>query len=194
MKPLILASASPRRKEIMANLGLKFRIQPADIIESILDEYSPEEAVLNIACQKAQEIAKIETKGIIIAADTIVVLDGQILGKPADKDEAFEILAKLSNKCHEVMTAIYLIDAENGQNFSHVEISKVFFREIREKEIEKYILSGEPMDKAGAYGIQGLASFFIQRIEGCYFNIVGLPVFALYNLLEKMNINLLEEI
>lgn len=182
---LILASASPRRKALLETLGIPFEIQVSQAEERINEAWSPEEVARQLALLKAESVAGGLTDALVIGADTIVVLGGQILGKPGSKEEAKEMLQKLSNCRHEVITGLALVDTVNGTtNLCH-ETTSVWFRRLDDQEIDWYIATGEPMDKAGAYGIQGKGAVLVERIEGCYFNVVGLPLTRLYLLLKN---------
>lgn len=191
MKSIILASQSPRRKELLARLGLVFTAIPANIEENITSFQCPHTAVQEIAFQKAQYVSDLLNDGLIIAADTVVVLKDAILGKPADEKSAFEMLTSLSGQEHTVITGICLMDAATGAYQVESEITKVRFRTLSETEVRNYIATGEPMDKAGAYGIQGRGAVLVDRIEGCYYNVVGLPLTRLYLMLERCGIDLL---
>lgn len=176
MADIILASGSPRRKELLCNLGFHVRVIPPKADEKIEENAEPWNIVCALARHKAMEAAGRE-KGIIIAADTVVVMDNKILGKPADKENAKEMLSSLSGKRHEVYTGFCITDGD--KTVTGYEKTQVYFRELSETEIDNYIKTGEPMDKAGAYGIQGKGALFVSKIEGDYFNVVGLPVCAL---------------
>lgn len=191
MKNIILASSSPRRKELLENLGLCFSTISVDIDESLLPEESPRDAVRRLARTKAlAAIPRLNGDSIIIAADTIVVLDGQVMGKPIDEKDALYKLSRLSGCSHEVITAICI---RSGGQVCEVEdeTTRVYFRPLSEGEIRNYVASGEPMDKAGAYGIQGRGGLLVDKIEGCYCNVVGLPLSRLYQMLKKHGIDLL---
>ncbi|MEO8512891.1 MAG: Maf family protein [Ignavibacteria bacterium] len=194
-KRIILASSSPRRKlllkALLKNFGLKFEVIPANIVE-----YIPEKVknfgvfAANLAEIKALEVSTRKI-GIILAADTIVVTNGRVLGKPEDRADAVRMLRLLSGKSHKVYTGLVIIDSATGSIFKTFEVTYVKFRKISMKEIEFYVKGGSPMDKAGAYGIQDdLGSTFVEKISGDYFNIVGLPVLKTYNGLNKF-INLI---
>lgn len=185
---IILASQSPRRQELLKNLGFTdFEIIPAKGEEQIIAGLLPEEEVCAIALGKAREVAlQCGNDSLIIAADTLVFLDGKPLGKPKDKNDAVRMLKALSGRAHTVMTGVAVI--YNGHETAECESTKVFFRDMTDAEIVRYVESGEPMDKAGSYGIQQFGSVFIPRIEGDYFNVMGLPVCRLYSMLEKMGI------
>ncbi len=184
-KIIVLASSSPRRQEILRNLGVNFEIARSNYKEILDHAKSPYELASYTALQKCKSIPKTyKTNNIVVGADTIVVYKG-VLEKPADPQEAFQMLKTLSNNVHEVVTGIGIMDYGRGIYVSDYEVTRVYFRKLNNKEIHKYISTGEPMDKAGAYGIQGKASLFIKRIEGDYFNVVGLPVYKLGLMLKK---------
>lgn len=191
MRNIILASSSPRRIEILNNLGVNFEIMPSNY-EEIIDNKPPEELVKFLAYNKALEVAKrINSDSIIVAADTMVFSNNRMLGKPKTTDEAYMMLKSLSGKAHDVMTGICLISQSEDKQYLDYEVTRVYFKDLSEEEIHNYIASKEPLDKAGAYGIQGLGGFFVKRIEGCYFNVMGLPVYKLYNGFREMGVNLL---
>ena len=176
---LVLASASPRRATLLSQIGLTFDVHPSDVVESSLDIRSDNPAVevtQKLALLKAATVAQHFDEAIIIGADTLVSLDGELLGKPTDDKNAFEMLTHLNDTSHEVVTGVALVDAGTGREVVWAETTQVYFRELRNDEIAAYIASGEASDKAGAYGIQGRGAAFVRRIEGCYFNVVGLPL------------------
>jgi septum formation protein len=187
---IILASQSPRRRELLGMLGFKnLQIIPPDIDEVLPENLPPGQAVSHMALQKAASIKnKVGDSCLILAADTIVVLDGKALGKPDDEDEAADMLRSLSGRTHLVYTGVALL--QNGTELKDYEETKVSFRDITDREIDFYIASVEPMDKAGAYGAQGLGSLFISRIDGDFFNVVGLPLCRLGLMLNKMGIHI----
>ena len=174
---ILLASSSPRRRQLLAQLGLTFTIRAADIDETMDPDRRPSEEVGRISAQKAAAVAA-EPETIVIAADTIVCMDGRILGKPKTEDEAFAMLTGLTVR-------------QGSRSVTQVERTRVQFRPCRDEELRAYIATGEPMDKAGAYGIQGLASIFVERIEGDYYNVVGLPLCTLARMLEQFGVFLL---
>ena len=177
--PLILASASPRRSALLSQIGLTFKIHPSDIVEpphNVHANKPASEVTQMLATLKATSVAQHYNHGLIIGADTLVSLDGELLGKPTDAAEALVMLSRLSGTQHEVVTGVALIDAATGRNEAWAEMTRVYFRQLRAAEITAYIESGEASDKAGAYGIQGRGAAFVRRIEGCYFNVVGLPL------------------
>ncbi|HUL35321.1 MAG TPA: Maf family protein [Candidatus Eisenbacteria bacterium] len=174
---LILASSSPRRAEILANAGLDFSVISSAVDESPLPGEKPEALVQRLANAKAElVIARAIGPSIIIAADTVVVLDDQILGKPHSVEDARRMLQQLSGRTHSVLTAVALVRLPDAERREFTETTSVHFRPISEEELVTYLDTEEPYDKAGAYAIQGLAGRFIPRIEGCYFNVVGLPL------------------
>ncbi len=184
---LILASASPRRAELLRQVGIPFKVVIPEISEQVEGQPAPEELVFILARKKAEAVAESLDRGLVLAADTIVYYQGLILGKPADADEAGRMLRLIGGDSHEVITALYLIDAATGRIESAISTTKVWMKELTEQEIAAYLATGEPYDKAGAYGIQGPAALFISRIEGCYSNVVGLPLSLLQGLLSNMH-------
>ncbi|MXZ01752.1 septum formation inhibitor Maf [Candidatus Poribacteria bacterium] len=184
---LILASASPRRAALLSQIGLTYDVHPSDAVEPPPHAYSNKsasEVTQELAFLKASSVAQHYDNGLVIGADTLVALEGKLLGKPADDAEALAMLISLSNTCHEVVTGVAFIDASSGREHAWSETTQVYFRKLQNAEITAYIASGEPSDKAGAYGIQGRGAAFVKRIEGCYFNVVGLP---LANLIEHLS-------
>ncbi len=192
MKKIVLASKSPRRKEILENLEIDFQIITSNIQEIISKELSPAEVAKQFAYIKAKDVSnKLKGNYLVIGADTIVE-SNKILGKAKNQQEAYDMLKLLSGKVHRVITGFSIIDCLTGQEFVDCETTNVYFRDLKDNEIQNYIASGEYIDKAGAYGIQGRASLFISKIEGDYFNVVGLPVFKLGVVLNnKFGISLL---
>ncbi len=195
MKKIILASGSPRRKELLEMLNVKFEVIPDNSPESIKENCKPDEIVCSLARDKCLNVSKkINYDAIVIAADTIVFVDGKPIGKPKDKDEAFEMLSSLSGKEHEVYTGVSIIDTTLGKDVLFFEKTKVKFKKLCDEEIIDYIKTGEPMDKAGAYGIQNLGALFVEKIDGDYFNVVGLPVCKLGETLKKeFGINIIDD-
>ncbi|QSQ09527.1 Septum formation protein Maf [Koleobacter methoxysyntrophicus] len=192
MKKIILASASPRRKQLLEQMKLKFEVIPSNIFEDYQENREPEEVARDLAERKATDIARISEDSLVIGADTVVFLD-EILGKPKDEREALKILKKLSGKTHYVITGIAVIDSSTKKLVVDHEKTAVKMKKISEEEIKAYISTGEPMDKAGAYGIQGLGSVFVEEIHGCYFNVVGLPISKLYSILKGFGVDLFKE-
>ena len=188
---IVLASASPRRRELLEMLGVRdFEICPAKGEEKPEDGKSPDELVCLLSAAKAEEVkANCGEDDIIIAADTIVWCGGRVFGKPKTEAEAKSMLRELSGKSHEVYTGVTLIKGE--KIISEAECTKVHFRQLADEEIEAYVKSGEPMDKAGAYGIQGKASLFAEGIEGDFFNVMGMPLCKLGKMLKTIGVSLL---
>ncbi|MEM8993793.1 MAG: Maf family protein [Acidobacteriota bacterium] len=180
-KRLILASGSPRRRELLAGLGLHPEVRPVDIDESPRPGEDASTYVARLAEEKARERA--EPGELILAADTVVALDGELLGKPTDPDEARSMLRRLSGRAHDVLTGVALYDPAADRVEVEVVSTAVHFNPLGDREIDWYVNGGEPMDKAGAYGIQGQAAVFIERLEGNYSNVVGLPLPTVYRLL-----------
>ena len=183
---IILASGSPRRKQLLAQMGLEtFRVISSDADETVEPGLSPARIVEILSARKAEAVAD-HTKpgGLVIAADTIVALDGAVLGKPNDGLEAFRMLSALSGRRHQVYTGVTLL--RDGERRTEHEVTTVTFRELTQDDITRYIATGEPMDKAGAYGIQGYGALLVERIEGDYFNVMGLPVCRLGRMLAGM--------
>jgi septum formation protein len=183
---LILASASPRRQELLRNAGINFNVHPADIPEVPLADESGNSCAERLAREKAQAVFRHYPKDVILGADTVVVIEGTILGKPTDPADAARMLRLLSGKTHEVTTGVCLIAPadQNRRIDTRFETTLVSMNVLTDDEIRDYIASGEPMDKAGAYAIQGRASRWIPRIEGDYFNVVGLPVALVWKMLQ----------
>ena len=187
---LILASASPRRKELLGLFGVPFVVRAADIDET-MDPYKPPfDEVARVSCLKAQTVSR-GPEDVVIAADTIVVCEGRVLGKPHSEAEAAEMLQLLSGRDHQVMTGCTV--ARGSRVCTFTEVTDLHFRELSDREIARYVASGEPMDKAGAYAIQGGAALFCQRMVGDYYNVMGLPVCRLGQVLKDMAPEILEE-
>jgi len=182
---LVLASASPRRREILERLGFEFEVIPADLEEDQILSEDPEKNVKLLAELKGVEVQRMRPRRTIIAADTIVRLGDVTLGKPRDNAEALEMLRSLSGRKHSVVTGVALIAPPN-RRIIEAESTDVFFRDLSDAEINGYMDTSEPFGKAGAYAIQGFASAFVDRIEGCYFNVVGLPVALLFGMFRKL--------
>ncbi|MGH9573550.1 MAG: Maf family protein [Candidatus Acidiferrales bacterium] len=187
---LILASGSPRRAEILRNAGLSFEVQSTCVDESLLPNERAEDCVLRLATKKVQIVATVAAKRsertFILGADTTVVCDGRIFGKPENAAEAREMLQALSGKTHDVLTGIAIVRTPDGLQASGIETTRVTFLSLSQDQIGAYIASGEPFDKAGGYGIQGVAGKFIPRIEGCYFNVMGLPLSRTWQMLRAL--------
>ena len=191
--PIILASNSPRRKELLRQIGAVFSSDPADVDESILPGEAPEQYALRVAREKADVAARRAGAGVVVAADTIVVLDGAILGKPVDAADAERMLGLLSGRAHSVVTGLVVMDAATGRTLSRTADTRVWFRNLSPEEIRSYAASGEPLDKAGAYGIQEKGALFVLKIDGCYFNVVGLPLSLLAEMLADFGISFWSE-
>lgn len=188
---IILASGSPRRREILANTNAKFDVLTSDVDEKIFKFEEPTPLVLRLAFEKCMDIAINNPESLVIGADTIVVLDNEILGKPKNEDEAFDMLSKLSNREHQVITGMSIVNIENNKKIVDYTISNVKFKNLTDQDIRDYISTGECLDKAGSYGIQGYGALLVKEIQGDYFNIVGLPISKLSDILKaNFNINL----
>lgn len=188
MKKLILASASPRRKELLTKIGLNFDVVSSNYDEQLNDDNFDYKKIETLAINKGREVSKRVGKNtIIISADTVVVLDGKILGKPHSKQDAFNMISALSERTHEVITSIAMIDNDTQKVLISSVTTKVTFRKISNEEIVKYISTKEPYDKAGAYAAQGLAAIFIEKIDGCFNNVVGLSTFEVDKMLKQIN-------
>ena len=187
---LILASASPRRKELLSLFHIPFTVRSSDIDETMDLSKAPFDEVARVSRLKAEAVPH-EEGDTVIAADTIVVCEGKVLGKPRTEAEAMEMLRSLSGRDHQVMTGCTVIAPTGRRTFT--EVTDLHFRELSDAEIRRYVASGEPMDKAGAYGIQGGAALFCERMTGDYYNVMGLPVCALYECLKELSPTLMEE-
>ena len=184
---IVLASASPRRSELLSQVGIEFEIIPSHIPEEPLDGETPAEHVMRLASQKASEVAgRVGDGKWVIGSDTVVIIDGEILEKPEDHMDAIAMLKKLSGREHKVITGYAIINSSSGEEVKRAVETAVKFKELTDSEIEGYVDSGEPMDKAGAYAIQGLGSFMVEGIVGSYSNVVGLPVCQIVNDLEAL--------
>ncbi|MEH7249905.1 Maf family protein [Neobacillus niacini] len=184
MQNLILASSSPRRKELLENLRLTFTVSCSEVDESFDPTLSPEDVVMDLAERKAQVIFKVNPDSFVIGSDTIVVVDQQVLGKPTDEADAMGMLEKLSGRKHDVYTGVSILSPNGIACF--YEKTEVWFWELTDEEIKSYVQSGEPLDKAGAYGIQQLGSMLVKKINGDYFAVVGLPVAKTYRELKRL--------
>jgi septum formation protein len=182
LEPLVLASSSPRRAEILRAVGWPFEAVAANVDETARDGEEVVEYVERLACEKAEAVAEGRASGLVVGADTVVAVGGQVLGKPSDDEDARRMLRLLSGRWHDVLTGVALVRTETGEVLVSHELTRVRFAPMSDEEIDGYIASGEPADKAGAYGVQGRASLFIEEIEGDYWNVVGLPVRLLYKL------------
>lgn len=186
--PLVLASGSPRRAELLARITSEFITFPSNIVETASGP--PQEQVIALARDKARAVGERQC-GIIIGADTVVEIDGEMLGKPHSRDQAREMLQRLSGREHRVLTGLFLLSTERGEHRQACEITTVLFRRLCESEIETYLACGEYTDKAGAYAIQGRAAVFVERICGDFYNVVGLPLCRLVLLLRELGVDLL---
>ena len=186
----ILASQSPRRRDLLQLLRIPFTVKPADIDEEMDPTLPPQQEVARVSKQKAEATER-NSDDVVIAADTIVVLEDRVLGKPAHLQEAMDMLRALSGRDHQVMTGITVLRGD--QAITHTEITDVHFRPLSEEEILRYAETGEPMDKAGAYGIQGFAAPFVSGIRGDYYNVMGLPVCRLQQMLRQLAPDCMEE-
>lgn len=176
MKKLILASSSPRRKELLEQVGFTFEIQPSSFEENMAQDLPPLELAKQLSLGKAQDIANKNSDSIVLGADTFIAFDNHILGKPHTPEKAKEILKLLSGKWHSVITGFTIIDTETKKKVSESVETKVYFRELIDSEIDEYIATGEPLDRAGAYAIQERGALLVDHIEGDYSNVVGLPI------------------
>jgi septum formation protein len=191
---IILASASPRRKQLLEQMGLKFDVIVSNKEEQNSENIEFERVAEELAYNKAMDVAsKIHQPAIVIGADTIVV-KGEILGKPKDKEEACRMLYKLQGQTHQVITGLALVNPWTSKVQKGYEKTLVEMAPLTLREIEHYVKTGEPMDKAGSYGIQGLAGIFVSKIEGCYFNVMGLPIHRLWNMLKDFGVDIFENI
>ncbi|MCE5287362.1 MAG: Maf family protein [Pelosinus sp.] len=188
---LILASASPRRVELLHQMGLEFKIVPSQIIEDNTLHMPPQELASWQAKAKAVDVASSQASGLVLGADTIVVLNGHVYGKPQSPEMARNMLSDLAGKTHEVITGVALIDAENNTQWTDYAVTKVKMAAFADCEIERYVNTGEPLDKAGAYAIQEKGAMLVESITGCYTNVVGLPIPLVYKLLKNAGMNVL---
>lgn len=186
MKKLILASASPRRASLLRLLDMPFEIAPSNVDETLDTPLPPGEHVREIAARKAHAVAPRFDRALVLGADTVVVLEDAILGKPRDAKHARDMLAQLSGKTHRVYTGLALADADTGQTLTEVATTSVTLRSLSPQDISRYVATGESLDKAGAYGAQGRASAFIQSVSGCFYNVVGLPLARFWTLYHRL--------
>jgi septum formation protein len=190
-RKIILASASPRRKEILEMTGLKFTVDASDYEEDMDLELGPHQLARFLSSEKAKMIAVKYRNALVIAADTFIVFKGGLLGKPHTREEARRMLTLLNNRRHSVITGFTVIDTNTGKRLSRSVETRVYFKTMTEQEIETYINTGEPLDKAGAYAIQGLGAVIVKKIEGDYFNVMGLPLSSLTDVLKKFGVSVL---
>ena len=190
-RKIILASASPRRKEILEATGLKFSIDAGDYEEDMTLGLEPPQLARFLSSEKAKNIAAKYKNALVIAADTFIVFKGSLMGKPHTREEARRMLTLLNGKAHSVITGFTIIDTNTKKKLSRSVETKVYFRKMTAQEIEAYVKTGEPLDKAGAYAIQGIGAVIIKKIEGDYFNVVGLPLSSLTGALKKFGVSVL---
>ncbi|SFS97517.1 Maf family protein [Paenibacillus sp. 453mf] len=192
---IILASTSPRRRELIATLGLSFEVRPSHAPEDTPEDYTPQQIVEELAYRKAKAVYDSYDSdlagAIVVGSDTIVVLGGEVLGKPKDEQDAYRMLSMLQSRTHEVYTGVACISGEDGRVITRHRRTKVKMKQLGPDAIHAYIRTGEPSDKAGAYAIQGLGATFVDSIEGCYFNVVGLPLSLLSEQLAELGLNML---
>ena len=189
MKTIILASASPRRKELLEKIGFKFDVDASDCEGEINSELEPHKLVRQISIKKAKSVAVRHKNALIIAADTIGVIGNKILGKPHTENEARKMLHEISGKSHLVITGFTVLDTATNKILSRTVNTKVYIKKLTKQEIDAYVKTGEPMDKAGAYAIQGRGAVIVEKIEGDYYNVMGLPLNALAEALKEFGIN-----
>lgn len=201
---VILASGSPRRRNLLTTLGIKFEVMTSDVDETIIGDPSPRKYVTELSVKKAEAVLERlalsmdpsrSEKILVLAADTVVAMDSHILGKPQDKADAKDMLERLSGRSHKVFTGVAVIAVETDGSKSiqtDLDVSDVYFRSLSPKEISAYIQTGEPMDVAGSYALQGIASCFVERISGCVTNIIGLPVPKVVSLLRSNGLSILD--
>jgi len=191
MKQIILASTSPRRREILEKTRIKFKVVASDYEEDMNLKLNPKELAKELSCGKARAVIKKYKNAIIIGADTFVVLNNKLLGKPHTTEEAKKMLRKVSGKTLSIISGLTVIDSSNGKKISKATETKVYIKKLTTSEIDDYVASKEPLDKAGAFAIQDLGSTFIKRIEGDYLNAIGLSLYELAKVLNKFNVNIL---
>ncbi len=191
MKRIILASASPRRKELLEKIGLKFEVEASDYAEDMRLGLSPDELARAISLGKARAVASRHKNAVVIAADTFIVFRDKIMGKPGTEAEAGKMLMRLRGKPHSVITGFTTLDTDSDKVLTKSVATVVYIKNLTSEEIEAYVRSKEPLDKAGAYAIQGLGSVIVERIEGDYFNVIGLPLSALAEGLKEFGVHIL---
>ena len=188
---MILASKSPRRKKILEEFGFKFKVEAKETLEKSEKE-NPKDFVMEIALEKAMAVAEENYMEWIVAADTVVVHNNKILGKPKNEEEAKEVLKSLSSHSHEVYTGVAIVNKQKNINITFTELTKVYFKNISDQEINWYVETKEPLDKAGSYGIQGKGSILIEKIEGDFYNVMGFPISKFYEEMKKIGFKLKE--
>lgn len=193
MKKIILASASPRRKQLLKQIGLAFTVSPSGIVEKLNPRFKPLKQVADLSAQKAKSVSESvsDTHAIIIASDTMVFVGDELMGKPKDEKDALRMLKKLSGRMHSIYTGYTIIDKQTNTHISKAVETKIWFRKITLKERKNYISKAKPWDKAGAYGIQDYAALFVEKIEGDYSSVLGLPLLLLAKDLKKFGIEVL---
>jgi septum formation protein len=184
--PFVLASSSPRRRRILEGLDLAFEIETPGVEEDVLEGEAPEEHVKRLALAKARIVAGRRVRGTVLGADTIVLFDGALLGKPADPDAARSMLRATRGRWHEVLTGVGLVRCSDGASVSGYERTRVLMRDLTDHEVDEYVAGGEPLDKAGSYGIQECGAAVVDRVDGCFYNVVGLPVARMCRLLQGL--------
>jgi len=184
--PLVLASSSPRRRSILEGLDLEFEIDFPGTEENIIPGETPEDLVVRLAALKAADVARRHSRGTVLGADTIVIIDGVVLGKPSDPADAVRMLRTISGRWHEVLTGLAVVRCSDGETVSGFERTRVLVRELTDSDIDGYVAGGEPLDKAGSYGIQECGAALVSRVDGCFYNVVGLPVVRLSVLLKEL--------
>jgi septum formation protein len=190
LKSIILASGSPRRKELLERLNIDFDIIVSDLDEDSIEQSKPDDFVEKLAYEKAKSVSMLINKdSLVIGCDTVVVYNNEILGKPKNNEQAISFLKKLSGSNHQVYSGIAIIDTKSNNKYLSHEITDVYMKELSNDEIAYYIQTGEPFDKAGAYGIQGIGSLFIEKISGDYYNVMGLPLNKLYKGFNELGVN-----
>ncbi|SPQ00280.1 Maf-like protein Mbar_A1652 [Candidatus Sulfobium mesophilum] len=190
-RKIVLASTSPRRKELLALTGLHFSVDQSDYEETLAPNVEPRQLARRLSLEKAKAVAEKYSDALIIAADTFIVCRHSLLGKPHTSVEAARMLTLLSGRRHSVITGFTIIDTATGKRVSRSVLTKVWFRKLTKKETMSYVRTGEPLDKAGAYAIQGLGSMLVERIDGDYFNVIGLPLSSLAEALKKFGVYVL---
>jgi septum formation protein len=191
MKKIILASTSPRRKELLKKLGIQFTIEASDYEEDMKKKMPPSSLAKFLALNKAKAVAKKHNSGIVIGADTFVVFGNELLGKPKNVAMARRMLKRISGKTLTVISGYAIIDAKTGKKYSDYSEAKVYIKKLSTKEINWYIKTKEPLDKAGAFAVQGYGAIFIKKIEGDFFSVVGLPIYSLVQALKKFSVNII---
>jgi septum formation protein len=191
-RKIILASTSPRRKGLLQQIGLEFDVVPSSYEENMDLKLSPKKMVQLFAEGKAVSVASKIKKGIVIGVDTIIVFNNEKLGKPLTDKKAIDLLRDISGKEINVYSGICIIDIENKKKIIDYEISKIKLKKLTKEEIQNYVKTGEPLDKAGGFAIQGMGGIFVEKIEGCHSNIIGLPLYNLYKNLKKLDVNIFE--